>query len=659
MIPFIQTPDLQSTSLRQSTPSAAALAAPAQALGDVARGIASVGGAFAQHAEQIQSIENARMESEARQRVAAELSDFKLRAQTATDPSTLLPELEKTIERTSAVIDDQNLPPILRERLALWHSDATAQTRLQTAADASRLSLRRAGLALQNEMDSAVQLGDSTAFEDVLSRGQEAGLLLPEEAQERRTKFEQAQAYNTLAQAIDADPAATLEQLQSKDILQRVPNLTETNRDQLIRYATQKNNQQKAETWEQIQLSSLDGAILSREDIMQMAKEGEISPSQAGSYLQAYHGPTPPQFDPILFAEARAMIHTYDPAQDETGEQRANIARQLATLPLPKEHIKELSSQFSSILNPSAEDAPKHKLATDYINRIETEWKNEAFGEWFDMEEDPKDARIARKKIRANDFDKAVAYRHRVQDNFLGWLNQQKPDITPDEVSKKYNEIKAQALDATAPLDFTPGLAPSFDDINGLLEDPGSTPDGSPGVLPAKPTEPKTSAIQFKDPIKLSNYGYSSDSTPDSNSAAGIGHRDNKLIDGRSAAITKSLADQIGLKHGDWFQVNTSRGKFKLQYADTVPAYDKRTGPLPPTIDIYRRKGGSNNWGGKIYSLEKLATPPDTASTGSLEERKAAYFRDQRPTTPDEAELGIAALYDDFYAEQAHNTLDA
>jgi hypothetical protein len=517
------------------------------------------------------------------------------------------------------------------------------------------MTTKRASLAIGNEMEAAATYGDRSAYENALSRGIDGGIILPEQADRFRTQFEQQSTYNSIIKAIEEDPATAAQELTTEDIQERYPHLTPENKERLTRYAEQKKNYQDADTWEQIQLSSIDGAILSREDIMTMAKEGDITAAQAGSYIRAYHGETPPAFDPILFAEARAMIHTYDPANDETGEQRANIARNIATLPLPKEHIKELSTQFSAILNPTAEDAPKHKLATDYMNRIETEWKSEAFGEWFDMEQDPVDGRIARKKIRANDFDKAVAYRQRVQDNFLGWLNQQKPDITPDEVGKKYNEIKTQALDATNPLEFTPSLAPTYDDIDGLLQDPGSTPDGSlptfdnqKGVM-----DESTSAIRFPNPIKLSNYGYRSDSTPDTNSANGIGHRDNKLIDGRSAAITKSLADQIGLKHGDWFQVNTSRGKFKLQYADTVPAYDKRTGPLPPTIDIYRRTGGSNNWGGKIYSVEKLATPPDTASTGSLQERKSAYFRDTRPTTPDEAELGIAALYDDFYASQS------
>lgn len=106
--------------------------------------------------------------------------------------------------------------------------------------------------------------------------------------------------------------------------------------------------------------------------------------------------------------------------------------------------------------------------------------------------------------------------------------------------------------------------------------------------------------------IKLSNYGYKSDTTPDSYSAAGIGHRNNKLIAGKSAAITKSLAARLGVSHGDEIEVETTKGTFRVFYHDTVPATDKRTGDLPETIDIYRPEDGSNSWGGKVTRISKI-----------------------------------------------------
>lgn len=126
-------------------------------------------------------------------------------------------------------------------------------------------------------------------------------------------------------------------------------------------------------------------------------------------------------------------------------------------------------------------------------------------------------------------------------------------------------------------------------------------------LVPARPgrIDPSTSALP-KGGLKLSNYGYPSDTTPDSNSANGIGHSNNKLIAGESAAISKSLADRLKLQHGDKLKIETTQGDFTVFYHDTVPATDSRTGDLPETIDIYRPKDGSNGWGGRVTKVSKI-----------------------------------------------------
>jgi hypothetical protein len=124
------------------------------------------------------------------------------------------------------------------------------------------------------------------------------------------------------------------------------------------------------------------------------------------------------------------------------------------------------------------------------------------------------------------------------------------------------------------------------------------------GLYDPKPVRPlSTTSLN----IKLSNYGYADDTTPDSNSARGIGHSDNKLEDGKSAAISKSLATRLGLKTGDEVEIETTKGKFRVRYDDTVPSTDSRTGDLPETIDLYRKKDGANNWGGKVTKITKIS----------------------------------------------------
>lgn len=106
--------------------------------------------------------------------------------------------------------------------------------------------------------------------------------------------------------------------------------------------------------------------------------------------------------------------------------------------------------------------------------------------------------------------------------------------------------------------------------------------------------------------LKLSNYGYASDSSPDYNSnVLKIGHANNPLKDGVSAALTKSLAKRYGLKTGDMFEITTADGRtMTRRYDDTVPTTYKGK-PLPETIDLYELNG-SNKFSGKVNSIKKL-----------------------------------------------------
>jgi bifunctional DNA-binding transcriptional regulator/antitoxin component of YhaV-PrlF toxin-antitoxin module len=107
-------------------------------------------------------------------------------------------------------------------------------------------------------------------------------------------------------------------------------------------------------------------------------------------------------------------------------------------------------------------------------------------------------------------------------------------------------------------------------------------------------------------PIKLSNYGYDDDSSPDYNSnVLRIGNRDNKLVDGVSAALTASLAKRLGIKPGQEFEAVTDKGEvYRRRYDDTVPTTYKGK-PLPETVDLYNRKG-SNSFGGVVVKIRPL-----------------------------------------------------
>src|ERR1700758_4479874 len=96
---------------------------------------------------------------------------------------------------------------------------------------------------------------------------------------------------------------------------------------------------------------------------------------------------------------------------------------------------------------------------------------------------------------------------------------------------------------------------------------------------------------------KITAYGYVGDTSPDGNSANGIGNHDNQLtaFNGSSgdAALTAAAAQQYGVSIGQTFTVTGANGQtYTLTYEDTAPESDSR-------IDIYDPNqlltGGNDN----------------------------------------------------------------
>ena len=152
---------------------------------------------------------------------------------------------------------------------------------------------------------------------------------------------------------------------------------------------------------------------------------------------------------------------------------------------------------------------------------------------------------------------------------------------------------KAQQVDPFASQSMEqPAYDNSYENYNAPL--PMSTPSEEPGTFD-------------KTAIKLANYGYASDTTKDYNSnVAKIGHANNKLESGVSAALTKSLAKRYGLKTGDYFEAITADGKvLRRRYDDTVPSTYKGKA-LPETVDLYEQSG-SNKFGGTVVGLRTIS----------------------------------------------------
>ena len=99
---------------------------------------------------------------------------------------------------------------------------------------------------------------------------------------------------------------------------------------------------------------------------------------------------------------------------------------------------------------------------------------------------------------------------------------------------------------------------------------------------PAKPAKtPSTAPIgQTIDGYQFTHYGYPGDSTPDSNSMAGIGDRANKLVPNASVALTQSARERLFGVSGKSTGKRFIAAGVEFEDDDSAPQSDLR-------IDVY------------------------------------------------------------------------
>lgn len=97
----------------------------------------------------------------------------------------------------------------------------------------------------------------------------------------------------------------------------------------------------------------------------------------------------------------------------------------------------------------------------------------------------------------------------------------------------------------------------------------------------------------------LTHYAYPGDSTPDANSAAGIGNHNNQLVPLQSAALSADVALANNIQLGQSFSVTAANGtSYNLVYADTAPESGR--------VDIYdpnNALGGGNDFSAGVTSI--------------------------------------------------------
>ena len=169
----------------------------------------------------------------------------------------------------------------------------------------------------------------------------------------------------------------------------------------------------------------------------------------------------------------------------------------------------------------------------------------------------------------------------------------------------------------------------ALQDLSQLLPQP-QTQTAPQDAQTAQPTRDLSKEPSYI--VHATHYGYPGDSTPDSNSANGIGAWNNKLTDGISIALTPDLEQRFGAKPGEDFVFTDRNGKqWPFKFGDRT---DKN---LRGRIDVYDRTGQIGDLGEGTISRPGAQGPSIPAlETSNDEIRKQPAAFGMRVATPDD-----------------------
>lgn len=265
-------PNLQPTSINAPRVDGRAAAAPAQAMGAIAQGIADVGSAFAGIAQQVNEAENVRQLSTTRTALDEARSQLFIDLQREPDPEAHIRRTDEFLQQQRQLVEDPELSRAVRQRLATYFDEWASDTRLNVAADAAKLTARRANLALENEALAAYESNNASRFTTAWDDAVNSGLRLPEERDAAMREFQTKQQRDAEIRTIHADPGLWLDE-NPEPPAGADPVAFQNNR----RMARQLLHQETAETVEQVQDMMASGKITTPEQLDQLA--GNLRPA--------------------------------------------------------------------------------------------------------------------------------------------------------------------------------------------------------------------------------------------------------------------------------------------------------------------------------------------------------------------------------------------
>jgi len=660
MIRLPDIPGLTGSAINAPAVRAGAVAAPAEALGNLAQGIADVSEHFHSTALQVQKQENARTLSEKRQQLALAYADFQTGLQSDPDPASRNEKTTAFLGQWKGQMDDGNLPPAVRDQLVNHFDEFATRAKIRQTEDSAQLSTRRSAATFDNEISLAAQNNDMAAGESAIRTAVESGIMLPEEADAAKRKLGQQVTYNSLRQGISTDPLAAERQFNDPAFK---ADITPEARERLKNEAEQEANRYRADFANDIIIS---GKAPTEQDLAEMEAAGQLDKATHARWLTKIRSSASPVHDPALYEEQFSIINGYDPAQDPSGRTLAQLRNSIASQNLPEADIKTLNEKLNDRLNPTTSSTPKAKLSREFFNKIGTDFTRGDFGKYrFPVDHDNNPATAPITPINREEYDKAWKLRGEFSQQWRAALDAMPDNASFEQINGSYESLKKSFNDKkpVPDLKFSKPSTLPFDPAETYRKTSGATFGGHPVKAPGVPYSGAAATV-FGGPNDPADNGRSA-----FGGATGPGGKE-------GTAIPQALLSaKFPGKSKEWISENVRtvvRGPDGLFHS--LPVVDLGTAEWVwnkngrPTLDLTegaaRAIGGKPRYtaGGKLAgvdglpSLDFAVVSIDTGKPlagSSWDDVKQAWFTANKPTSNVQIANSLIALRDAWHRANA------
>jgi hypothetical protein len=653
-MPPIRIPDTPDLARTNSAPPTMDGRSPiADSIGNLAKSIGGIAATFAAKAEQIDKVDQAGKESEVHNQLAEAYAKHQQDLARDPDPASHLTKTNAFIDSQRELLKRDGLSETTRQRLNLWYGDFSTKAKIDAGERAARLTNQRAGLQFSNEFKAAKTAGDRTAYQDTRQRALDAGLLLPEKADALDQDFEQTVRHNESLADIASDPNAWL---QENPADKPAPGYDMGSWSNLQSHAKQ---QLRAVTYDvtgKIQDGIVSGNITTPEQIDQLTPE--LRPAAREELKTALFqqlsaadkaARATPEYQAQTVGKVSALLADYTPASDSFDSDFVKIDSLTRTLP-PGAVRDELERRVKDVREGKQTEIKTHADSANAA--LDAAFKAGRFGQPGDGTAEMPVARVINDGFLTDktkllslglteDQVNAVASKEKDSERLAAFRAlapawSQRQNITADgftaaaaeAILNEQTQVKYQSPEAIrtsaigkveAQMKFgraktqlaewikvNPNAsATEIDDQVFKIAGAETRRALQSGIFDPRPTMTPAAAGD-----RITSYGYARDSTPDTNSAAGIGAfvsvaeaekikagevTPNRLQSG-DLAISRDIEAQFreaGIQPGQMVRLKLADGTLHTgRWMDrTADVYNGRT--LTGRFDVYSPDGPS------------------------------------------------------------------